>query len=126
MDSKKELQIEANLENKEDAKKSQDNNTISNDTTNIVTKTEEEENELKTMTDGKKAKDNITTENLSSFSKFIKERSEYSGKLPYILKLKFNYWKNLTKEEEKVEKNTKKLLIKKTLNIHRAKNKSET
>ena len=125
MDSKKELQSEAILENKEDAKKSKDNNTISNDTTNIAAKTEEEENELKTMTNEKKSKENITTENLSSFSKFIKKRSEYSGKLPYILKLKFNYWKNLTQEDEKVEKKTKKLLIKKTLNIHRAKNESE-
>ena len=56
----------------------------------------------------------------SKLSKLIIKKNEYSNLVTLILTSKFNLWKNLTFiNEERIERKTKKLLIKKTLNIRK-------
>ena len=84
-------------------------------------------NEIKTddnIINDEDSKDDIN--NLSRLSQIIKQRNEISNSIPYILKSKFNLWKNLTFiKEETIERRTKKLLIKKTLNIRKGNTQQE-
>ena len=109
-------QISLEEKNKIDKNKNQ---TINIETTNI-TEADEDKNlkNLKKIEEGDKK--------ISKLTQLIKKRNEILISNPLDLKIKFNMWKNLTFiKEEKIERRTKKLLIKKTLNTKRGNAKPE-
>ena len=106
------------LEEKNKIAKKQDK-AVNIEKTNIIEKDEDRiQKNLKKIEVGDKK--------ISKLSQIIKKRDEYLVSVPLNLRMKFNTWKNFTFiKEEKIERRTKKLLIKKTLNSKRGNVKPE-